>query len=107
MNIPRIIRVQINVDAIEKKHLYKGKKGTYLNLGLVNTPESEYGQDYMVTQDISKEARDAGERGPILGNGNALFLSDGTPAKKQDSGHSKGADVSSKDDQSSKEDLPF
>ncbi len=104
MPIPKILRVQVNVDAIDKKHLYKGKKGTYLNLALVNTPDSQYGQDYMVTQDISKEARDAGERGPILGNASALFLEDGRPAAKQDGQASKSAPV---ENEKSGTDLPF
>ena len=103
MAIPKIIRVQINVDAIEKKHLYKWKKGTYLNVALVNTPDSQYGQDYMVTQDIPKEARDAGERGPILGNASALFLEDGKPAAKSDGPGETVAPVN--DDKS--DDLPF
>jgi hypothetical protein len=103
MAIPKILRVQINVDAIDKKHLYKGKKGTYLNVALVNTPDSQYGQDYMVTQDIPKEARDAGERGPILGNASALFLEDGVPAKKDENAKSSAAPVEG--DKS--DDLPF
>lgn len=103
MTIPKIIRVQINVDAIDKKHLYKGKKGTYLNVALVNTPDSNYGQDYMVTQDLPKEARDAGERGPILGNASALFLADGTPAKKEDNQEQTVAPV----DGGKSDDLPF
>lgn len=103
MAIPKILRVQINVDAIDKKHLYKGKKGTYLNVALVNTPDSQYGQDYMVTQDIPKEARDAGERGPILGNASALFLEDGVPAKKEGNTEMTAAPVEG--DKS--DDLPF
>lgn len=104
MAIPKIIRVQINVDAIEKKYLYKGKKGTYLNVALVNTPDSLYGQDYMATQDLPKEAREAGERGPILGNASALFLGDGKPAPKQEgNGHANGA--AAEDDKV--KDLPF
>ena len=82
MNIPRIIRAQINVDLIEKKHLYKGKKGTYLNVSLVNTPDSQFGQDYMVAQDVSKEDREAGVKGPILGNAEARYIEDGKQATK-------------------------
>ena len=67
-----IIRVKINVLAIDKSALFKGSKGTYLDLSLVPTSNSQYGDDYMVTQDIGKERRQAGEKGPILGNAKIL-----------------------------------
>lgn len=48
--------------------LYKGAKGTYLDVILRETPDGEYG-DWMICQSVSKQAREAGERGAILGNG--------------------------------------
>jgi hypothetical protein len=62
------ITVKIDVTKINKDHLYIGKKGKYLTVFLYPTPNDEYGNDYRATQDIPKEARDAGERGPIIGN---------------------------------------
>lgn len=65
-----MIKYKIDVTKIDKRHLYKGQKGTYL-AGVFfenkNGP-SEYGDNGYIVQDISKEARDAGERGPIIGN---------------------------------------
>ena len=84
MPIPKIIRVNINLDKIDEKHIVKGKKGRYLNVALINTPDSPYGNDYMASQDLPKEAREAGERGQILGNAQAWNLGEGTPATKQD-----------------------
>lgn len=69
MSQPSIIRVKIDVTKIDKSALYKGAKGTYLDIALLPSNNSQYGDDYMVTQDIGKERRQAGEKGPILGNG--------------------------------------
>ena len=64
------ISISINVQKIEKERLFEGKKGKYLNMTLfVDTDQKdEYGHNGMVTQDVSKEERDQGVKGPILGN---------------------------------------
>jgi hypothetical protein len=65
-----MIKYKIDVKKINKDHLYVGEKGTYLS-GVFfenkNGP-SQYGDDGFIVQDISKESRDAGEKGPIIGN---------------------------------------
>jgi hypothetical protein len=79
-----IIRIKLDVTKIDKSALFKGSKGTYLDLSLVPTSSSQYGDDYMVTQDIGKERRQAGEKGPILGNAKILETQGGgrqQPAK--------------------------
>ena len=49
--------------------LYEGKTGAlYLDFALFPTPDSQYGDDYRITQDMPKALRDAGVRGPIIGN---------------------------------------
>ena len=58
----------IDVTKIDRNKLFKGKKGTYLNLALIPTPGSQFGNDYMVVQNLDKEEREAGQRGEILGN---------------------------------------
>ena len=63
-----MITIKIDVTKISKERLYKGAKGTYLNAVLIPTPESEYG-DYMIIEETSKEEREAGKKGTILGNG--------------------------------------
>jgi len=65
----KFVVIKINVSAIEKEHLYKGAKGTYLDLAVrLNDEPDKYGHHGMVTQGISKELRAAGVRGAILGN---------------------------------------
>jgi hypothetical protein len=66
----RPIKLKINVKRILKDHLYEGKNGMYLDLVAwpnKNGPD-QYGNTHMVCQELSREARDKGERGPIIGN---------------------------------------
>ena len=80
-----MITLNIDVMKIDKERLYKGKKGTYLDAVLIETPNSEYG-DYMIVQSISKEERDAGKKGEILGNGKKVGkgISDGESEDVED-----------------------
>jgi len=66
------IAASIDVNKIDKSQLFEGKKGKYLDLVLIPTPNNQYGDDFMVVQGLSKEKRDAGERGEILGNAKHL-----------------------------------
>lgn len=63
------ITAKINVTKIEKARLFKGENGTYLDIVLIETPNGKFGQDFMICQSVSKEERDRGVRGPILGGG--------------------------------------
>lgn len=57
----------INVNKISKDRLYQGERGKWLNIVLVPTPDSDYG-DYMIVESIPYEERQAGKKGTILGN---------------------------------------
>lgn len=63
-----LITASINLDKIDQARVIKGQKGSYLDVLLVPTPNSERGDDWMVVQSVSKEERQAGQRGAILGN---------------------------------------
>jgi hypothetical protein len=101
--IPKAITFSINLDKIDKNEIIQGEKGRYLKLRLSNTPNSEYGYDYLCAQQVSKEAREAGKDGNILGNGNAWDIQLGSPNvnKRQDNGQPAAQQASSNDD------LPF
>jgi hypothetical protein len=62
--------VNLNCSKIDKSALYEGKNGKYLSLVLFDNKDGldQYGNSGFVTQDIGKERREAGERGPIIGN---------------------------------------
>ena len=63
-----VITVRIDVTQIDKSRLYQGKKGNYLDIVLIPTPNAKYEQTHMVVQSVSKEERDQGIKGNILGN---------------------------------------
>ena len=73
---------KIDVTKIDKSRLYKGQKGTYLDIVLIPTPQSEYG-DFMIVQQVSKEERDKGIKGEILGNGKVMGESKPEPKSEQ------------------------
>lgn len=62
----KVITASIDVTKIDKSKLITGEKGTYLNIAIIETPNSEY-NTHMVVQSISKEEREAGQEGAILG----------------------------------------
>lgn len=59
---------KIDVKKIDKDRLYKGEKGTYLDIVLIPTPDNKFGDTHMIVQSVSEEERKAGKRGAILGN---------------------------------------
>jgi hypothetical protein len=62
--------LKINVEKIDKTALYNGAKGSYLTLNLKENKDGtdQYGNDGFIIQDIGKDRRLAGEKGPIIGN---------------------------------------
>ena len=65
-----MIKISINTSKIDKSLLYEGKQGKYLNIVLIDNKggEDKYGNKGFVVQDVSKEEREKGNRGPIIGN---------------------------------------
>jgi len=65
-----MIVLKIDVKKIDKSLLFTGAKGTYLDAALVENKggEDEYGNAGFISQSVSKEARERGEKGPIIGN---------------------------------------
>jgi len=64
-----VITGKIDVTKIDKEKLFKGEKGTYLDIAIfVNDETDQYGNNGMIVQSVSKEEREAGVKGAILGN---------------------------------------
>lgn len=65
-----IISAKIDVTKIPKSAIFVGTKGKYIDITLLPNRDGtdQYGNDYMVVLDLGKEARERGEKGPILGN---------------------------------------
>ena len=64
------VRVKIDVSKIDKNRLFKGAKGTYLDATVFIDidQKDQYENNGMITQDVNKQERDQGVKGPILGN---------------------------------------
>ena len=63
------IAVKLDVTKIDKLKLYKGEKGTYLDAVIIMKDEpDQYGNIGMIVQSVTKEEREQGTRGSILGN---------------------------------------
>jgi len=78
--MPNILTAKIDVTLISKARLFTGKNKNrkdvfpqYLDLVLIPTKPTQYGdqrdeQTHMVCQSVTKQERDAGIKGEILGN---------------------------------------
>jgi hypothetical protein len=65
--------IRIDVTKIDKASLYKGEKGTYMTLDVIDVKNSQYGDTHMIKQQLSKERYQAmteeqRKQIPILGN---------------------------------------
>lgn len=70
------VNLKIDVSKIDKSKLFKGEKGTYLDLtAFINVDEQgQYGDNGMITQNWKDQQK--GE-GPILGNAKVFWRDDG------------------------------
>lgn len=95
-----IISVRLDVTKIDKAKLFKGEKGTYLDIVLLMRDQPDaYGNHGMVVQQVTKEERAAGVKGAILGN--AKIIGGGPAAEAQPQGSAASAPVAAPDN------LPF
>ena len=69
------VSLKIDVTKIEKARLVKGVKGVYLDCtAFIDTDiADQYGNNGMITQSVSKEEREQGVKGPILGNSKVFY----------------------------------
>ena len=80
----QIITLKIDVTKFHREAFYKGDKGTYATISVfLNDQKDDYGQYGMIRQDLGKERREAGEKGPILGNVTHVFNQDSKPRQPQ------------------------
>jgi hypothetical protein len=65
-----MISLSIKTEKLEKEHIIQGKNGKIVAVVLFENKDGkgQYGDDGFVVQSVSKEAREAGVRGPIVGN---------------------------------------
>ena len=84
------VSFKIDVSKIDKARLFKGAKGTYLDItSFIDLDQlDQYGNSGMITQDVSKEEKDQGVKGPILGNCK-VFWSDSGATPQQPAAHNQ------------------
>ena len=72
------LSLKINVSEIDKARLFAGQKGKYLDCTIFVDLDQldQYGNSGMITQDVSKEEKAQGVKGPILGNGKIFWRDD-------------------------------
>ncbi|MCP4991395.1 MAG: hypothetical protein GY928_36670 [Colwellia sp.] len=77
------VTLKINVSNIDKSKLFSGAKGTYLDAQVfIDLDElDQYGNSGMITQAVSKEDRNAGHKGAILGNAKVFWKDNGQAPK--------------------------
>ena len=94
----KVIALKIDVSKIEKERLFKGEKGTYLDAVLfLNDDADQFGQNGMITQSVSKEERESGVKGPILGNCKIIGGSNNTTAQPTQADKPQLSDFNAKD----------
>ena len=69
------VSIKIDVTKIDKARLFKGEKGTYLDLTTFIDTENlgQYGDNGMISQSTTKEERAQKVQTPILGNCKVFF----------------------------------
>ena len=79
------LSLKIDVSKIDKARLFAGQKGTYLDATIfVDLAElDQYGNSGMITQDVSKEEKQQGVKGNILGNGKVFWVENGQAPQPQ------------------------
>lgn len=100
------LSVRIDVTKIDKSRLYKGAKGTYLDLTtFVDTDQQDqYENNGFISQSTTKEEREGNVQTPILGNVKVFYTDSGSPAGS--SGQGSTAKESARADDLD-EDIPF
>lgn len=101
------VSLKIDVTKIEKDRLHKGAKGTYLDatVFLDLSEKDKYGQSGMIAQSVSKEERDSGVKGAILGNG-TIFYAEGIDMPRDGAAQPAPQPAAPQNDIPS-EDIPF
>ena len=104
----RMISARINVDKIEKERLFKGEKGKYLDITIfINDEKDQYENNGFMVQQVTKEEREKGVKGPILGNVRYIEFAGNNEASPQDTGGKAAAAPTAAAAQEADDDLPF
>ena len=71
-----ITNFSINLEAIPKELIVKGKKGSYINLTMFQNDETKFGNNASVSLSQTQEQREAKDPKVYLGNGKVVWVSE-------------------------------
>jgi hypothetical protein len=82
------LALKINVSAMDPARLFNGQKGQYLDCTVFVDLDQldQYGNSGMITQDVSKEEKQQGIKGNILGNAKIFWTDTGRMPQPQQQG---------------------
>lgn len=100
------ISLKIDCTKIDKARLYKGAKGTYLDLTtFVDTAVADQYENHgFISQSLTKEEREQKVQTPILGNVKVFYTDSGSPAGSAGQGSTAKEDMTI---QELEDDIPF
>lgn len=99
-----MIALNINVLKIPKDRIVVGKKGEYLDLVLFDNKHGrdEFGNDGFVSISMSKQERQNGEKGVIIGNWKHINTEGAKPKQEKETKESEGGSSEEEDSE-----IPF
>jgi single-stranded DNA-binding protein len=103
------VKLKIDVSKIDKNLLFKGTKGVYLDATVfINLDEpDQYDNNGMITQDETKENREGGKNGPILGNCKVFWKDGGQHSNHSNKPANKPAAKAAPEFDTFDDDIPF
>ena len=89
------VSLKINVSQIEKERLFSGSKGKYLDATVFIDLDQvdQYGNNGMITQDISKEEKQKNMQGAILGNAKIFWRDNTQPQQMANQNYASGVNA--------------
>lgn len=86
------VSLKIDVTKIDKARLFSGQKGTYLDATVFIDIDQvdQYNNNGMITQDVSKDEKQQGVKGNILGNCKVFWRDDSAPSQPSQSAPGAG-----------------
>jgi len=94
-NTQNMISLSIKTEKLEREHIIEGKNGKIVAVVLFENKDgkSQYGDDGYARQSVSKEAREAGVRGPIVGNWRYIGQGASAPKAKPEASEMADSDI--------------
>ena len=103
------ISIKIDVSKIDKSRLFKGEKGTYLDLTtMIDLDEQDqYGNNGFIAQSTTEEERESGYKTPILGNTKVFWRDESSQQRTAPQQQSSQSSQPVQDPDKFDDDIPF